>query len=262
MKILYISDELPYPLTSGIATRSNNLLTRLAKRHKIAIVSLTTGKRVAPETFDVLRKWTEGVEVFGLPNADEPAFIRAAVHVPRIGRRLQSQLRLRWSAQKMKEALPLLMKRAECDVVVFCGKSAAPCLASLRHVPVVIDCCDAEHARIRPELGWARPLRRPWLLLRYHELKRIEQRLAAITPNICFTSMRDRNVLMREEEGGEVIPVGIDCARFRKTGASLPDTIVFVGVMDYSPNHDAAVVLGERVLPRIRRALPNAKVVI
>jgi hypothetical protein len=262
MKILYISDELPYPLTTGIATRSYNLLTRLAKRHEITIVSLTTGQRVAPETLEALKVWTGGVEVFGLPNDSEPAFIRAAARVPRIGRRLQSQLRLRWSAQKMNEALPLLMKSADCDVVVFCGKWTTPCLTSLRHVPVVIDCCDAEYARIGAEIGWARPLRRPWLLLRYHELKRIEERLAAFTSNICFTSMRDRNALMRGQQGGEIIPVGIDCTRFRKTKPSLPHTIVFVGVMDFSPNHDAALVLGERVLPRIRRVQPDAKVVI
>lgn len=261
MKILYISDELPYPLTTGIATRSYNLLTRLATRHEITIVSLTTGQRVAPQTLEALKTWTGNVEVFGLPNNGEPALIRASARIPRIGRRMQNQLRLRWSAQKMNEALPRLIESAGCDVVVFCGKWAVPCLASLQDVPVVIDCCDAEYARIGAEIGWAPPLRRPWLVMRYHELKRIEKRLAAFTPNICFTSMRDRNALMREGQG-EIIPVGIDCARFRKTKPSLPNTIVFVGVMDFSPNYDAALVLGERVLPRVRRAVPDARVVI
>ena len=262
MKILYISDELPYPLTTGIATRSYNFLTRLAKRHQITVASLTTKSTITSETLNTLRRITDGIEIFGLPSDQEPTLIRQAAHVPRIGKRLESQLRLRWAARKMAEVMPDLLNSSDFDVVLFCGKWAMPCIRSVQHLPVVIDCCDTEHVRIGAELNCARPLRRPWLLWRYHELKRIEKGLARITPNIFFTSARDKRALMGDGNGGEVIPVGVDCMKFRRTEPSSPDTIVFVGVMDFSPNHDAALLLGGRILPRIRRAVPNVRLLI
>jgi polysaccharide biosynthesis protein PslH len=262
MKILYISDELPYPLTTGIATRSYNFLTRLAKRHQITVISLTTNSAVTSETLNTLRSLTKGIEIFGLPSDQEPTFIHQAAHIPRVGKRLESQLRLRWAARKMAQAMPVLLDSSDFDVVLFCGKWAMPCIRSVQHLPVVIDCCDTEYVRIGAEMNCAAPLRRPWLLWRYHELKRIEKAFARLTPNIFFTSVRDRRALMGDGNGGVVIPVGVDCVKFRRTEPSLPDTVVFVGVMDYSPNHDAAMLLGDRILPRIRREVPTARVLI
>lgn len=262
MKILYISDELPYPLTTGIATRSYNFLTRLAKHHQITVISLTTNSTVTSETLSTLGALTEGIEIFGVPSDQEPALIRHTAHVPHIGKRLQSQLRLRWAARKMAQAIPALLNSSEFDVVLFCGKWALPCIRSVKHLPVVVDCCDTEYVRIGAEMKCARPLRRPWLLWRYHEMKRIEKTLARITPNIFFTSVRDKRALMGDGNGGEVIPVGVDCVKFRRTEPASPDTVVFVGVMDYSPNHDAAMLLGERILPRVRREVPAAQVLI
>lgn len=262
MKILYISDELPYPLTTGIATRSYNFLTRLAKRHQITVVSLTRESTVTSETLNTLRRLTERIEIFGLPSGQEPALIRRAARVPRIGKRLESQLRLRWAARRMAQAMPVLLNSSDFDVVLFCGKWTMPCIRSVRHVPMVIDCCDTEYVRIGAEMNCARPLRRPWLLWRYHELKRIEKTLARITPHIFFTSVRDKRALMGDGNGGEVIPVGVDCMKFRRTERASPDIVVFVGVMDFSPNHDAAMLLGGCILPRIRRAVPTARVLI
>lgn len=262
MKILYISDELPYPLTTGIATRSYNFLTRLAIRHQITVVSLTTNSSVTSETLATLSRLANGIEIFGLPSDQEPALIRQAAHVPRVGKRLESQLRLRWAARQMAQAMPVLLNSADFDVVLFCGKWSMPCLQAVQHLPVVIDCCDTEYVRIGAEMNCARPLRRPWLMWRYHELKRIEKTLARFAPNIFFTSVRDKRALMGEGNGGEVIPVGVDCVKFRRTGPCSPDTIVFVGVMDFSPNHDAAMLLGGHILPRIRRAMPGARVLI
>ena len=38
-----------------------------------------------------------------------------------------------------------------------------------------------------------------------------------------------------------------------------PHTLLFVGNYEYAPNQDAARILVERVLPRVRQALPDAR---
>src|SRR3954469_18723958 len=113
MNILYIGDELPYPITTGIATRSYNLLTRLAKHHQITLATLTTKGDISPETVEVLGQWAHGLEVFGVPTDNEPILIRHAGSVPRIGRKIQAQLRLRWSAQKMSRSIANLIASSQ-----------------------------------------------------------------------------------------------------------------------------------------------------
>jgi len=54
-----------------------------------------------------------------------------------------------------------------------------------------------------------------------------------------------------------VIPAGVDVEAFRPSPQSeQPDTVVFVGSMDWPPNADAALWFYQEVLPAIRRAVP------
>ena len=58
----------------------------------------------------------------------------------------------------------------------------------------------------------------------------------------------------------QVIPNGIELERFRPREVERdPATLLFVGNYDYPPNQDAARLLAERVLPRVRQALPAAR---
>lgn len=58
----------------------------------------------------------------------------------------------------------------------------------------------------------------------------------------------------------EVIPNGIDLARFRPQELKRdPCTLLYVGNFAYAPNQDAARILAEQVLPRVRQALPQAR---
>lgn len=58
----------------------------------------------------------------------------------------------------------------------------------------------------------------------------------------------------------EVIPNGIDLDYFDgRVEKRLPATLLFVGNYEYLPNVDAALLLANRILPEIRRVLPDAK---
>lgn len=58
----------------------------------------------------------------------------------------------------------------------------------------------------------------------------------------------------------DVIPNGIELERFRPHDAERdPHTLLFVGNYEYTPNQDAARILVESVLPRVRQAVPQAR---
>ena len=58
----------------------------------------------------------------------------------------------------------------------------------------------------------------------------------------------------------EVIPNGIELARFRLREVERDrHTLLFVGNYEYAPNQDAARILAEQVLPRVRQTYPEAR---
>ncbi len=58
-----------------------------------------------------------------------------------------------------------------------------------------------------------------------------------------------------------VVPNGVDCGAIRPSppGNGGPPVLVFSGDMSFEPNVDAALLLGRRIFPEIRRAHPDAQ---
>lgn len=65
----------------------------------------------------------------------------------------------------------------------------------------------------------------------------------------------------RPEAAVVVVPNGVDCAAIRPgpPGNGGPPVVVFSGDMSFEPNVDAALLLGRRIFPEIRRAHPDAE---
>ncbi|MFQ6674475.1 MAG: glycosyltransferase family 4 protein, partial [Fidelibacterota bacterium] len=73
----------------------------------------------------------------------------------------------------------------------------------------------------------------------------------------------DREVLQRYQGGMNVacIPNGVDTEYFAPDGqVTDARSIVFTGVMSYSPNRDAAHFLCKEILPRVREMTPDVQV--
>lgn len=262
MRILYITTEIPYPLTSGFL-RHYHFLRGLGQRHAITYLSLTQKPSVSPETFEALAPYTERIMIFGTPADSEPWVVKRARQLPYVGRQYQRALRKRWAARRMKSAVQQLVQQEPYDVVFFSGKDTYPAIADLRELPLVIDCCDATSLRVRGEMRYANLARRLWLLMRYLEVRRVEQKLVRKTPQLAFASIRDREAMLGPADGGEIIPQAVDLGYWtRRTHNPRPNSIVFTGVMSYPPNHDAALYLIEKVLPLVRQSISNIEVFI
>jgi hypothetical protein len=262
MRVLYITTELPYPLTTGFL-RHYHFLRVLGQRHSITYLSLTRKNAVPPETIAALRPYIQHMQVFGVPTASEPKLMKHIQRLPLVGGQFQRALRLRWAAQQMKKAVQQLVQQEPFDLVFFSGKDTFPAVEGLHTVPIVIDCCDATSLRVTGEMHYAGAARRLWLFLRWLEVRRIEKQLVRKTLYLAFASIRDQVAMLGHTGVGEIIPHGVDLQHWtRRTHHPWPNTIAFTGVMNYPPNHDAALWLIEKILPRIERAIPDVKVLI
>jgi hypothetical protein len=152
------------------------------------------------------------------------------------------------------------------DVVLFSGKDTFPALQAVGFTPVVIDVCDAASLRIRGQLEVAGAAHRPALGVRLAEVRRVERGLAKATRHLLFASERDRAAVLGAGKGGRVVPNAVDLDYWTRSAPAGPvgsaPRIVLTGVMDYPPNHDAAMRLAERIVPRVRQEVPEAELVI
>jgi polysaccharide biosynthesis protein PslH len=144
---------------------------------------------------------------------------------------------------------------------------------------VVIDHCYGAH--------WVKPLRRAALILSEHNVeseyfkravrsrprhalkssldflrwRRFEARIWRSVDSVVVVSERDREQVRRvRPDTGCVVPNGIALGRYRfiPPSARRGNAILFLGLLSYKPNQEAAIVLAERVLPRVRRRIPDA----
>ena len=252
MRVLYLTNGFPYPLTSGYL-RHYHLIRELTARHEISLLSMAGGTfRV--EDAAALRPMVERVEVFAN---------RRGTPVGKVTRRLRA---LSGGAESpavtaMSDRAAALHAERPFDVVVHSGKSTHPVLDRLPEVPVAADLCDATSSRLAGAIEFARPVRRPALWFDLQAMRRIEARIVRRAAHVMFASERDRLLIMGTATTPEasIVPNGVDLDFWRRKAPTLGrDRIVFTGAMHYPPNIDAALVLANQVMPLVRRRIPEA----
>jgi glycosyltransferase involved in cell wall biosynthesis len=261
MKILWIYPEFPYPLTSGFL-RGFHLLRLMGQSHAITFLSLTTEEKISPERIQALKPYTERIEIFSRCSSPGPRWLSIFGRIPILGWRLLESWNTRKAVEQMRRTVHTLLQQETFDVVLFHGREAFPVLEGIE-VPIVVDCGDTNCTRILQQMRQARLLLRPRLLFHYVKERRIEETLARKTPYRCFISTRDRENLLGPSDRSEIVPQGVDDSYWkRRYPASGRNCIVFSGVMNYSPNEDAAVFLLDTILPLVGRLFPTLEVLI
>lgn len=257
MRILYITNDLPWPLTRGYL-RHYHMIRELSASHAITLLTLVQ-RGHGTDDAAALSAFTEqvvgvastsgrtglatriGVRVGGLTVGGD----RAALELGRLGTQLHAT--------------------TPFDAMLLSGKRTYPVLSALPPIPLVTDLCDATSSRIRRETQLARPSRRLPLAVSYLETRLVERALIGRSDHVLFATTRDRDALMEPGERWKaaIVPNGVDLDFWRRTSPALGvDRMVLTGAMDYPPNVDAAVQLASVILPLVRRVIPTATVAI
>jgi glycosyltransferase involved in cell wall biosynthesis len=259
VRILYVTESFPYPLTSGVL-RHYHFISELAVRHRITLLSLVPAGW-SRENGEPLADRTEHVETFPASFGGSRLNKAAARMAGFVGGEPAAR-GLAARAWKLHEQEPF-------TGVIVSGKRTFPVArrmatgmaAGTAAAPIVADLCDATSARLAGAIRFAPARRLPALLTEYAATRLAERRLIGVADELVFVSERDRRLLMGQDRGGRetVVPNGVDTAYWRRTSPSLGrDEVVFTGAMDYPPNVDAALVLIREVMPAVRGRRPAA----
>lgn len=253
MRVLYLTNGFPYPLTSGYL-RHYFLIRELAGAgHEITLLSLA-GPSFAMDDVSALEPVTERVEVFHAGRRSTVA--RLARRILALAGRGRTP-----AVRAMAERAAALHAERPFDVVVHSGKATHPVLATLPDVPIAADLCDATSSRLAGAIPYAPAVRRPALWLGLQAMRRIEAGIVRRARHVMFASERDRRLILGDagSPASSIVPNGVDLDFWRRSAPTLGrDRIVFTGAMHYPPNVDAALVLADQVLPEVRRRLPEA----
>ena len=257
-RVLWLERSFPYPPTGGHTLRSYHLLREVAKRHSISLVCGTDGDEdIGPlaEVCDQVRMvpvgWSEsGSRVTraldalggppGRPISYEPANIDG----------------YRQAVAELSATRPFDVAIAELG---FAPVVVAPGIgASVLDNDDVLDDLYRQLWRLEPwGIGKLASFRR-WRALRKFERSWLPQPDAL---TVC--SRRDRALLERRGfplPALRVIPNGVDLEGERfSSDRRDPDMLVMAGDMSWLPNVDGARFLVRKVMPRIWRVKPAAR---
>jgi glycosyltransferase involved in cell wall biosynthesis len=258
MRILYLTPAFHHPTMRG-PTRCYHFAKALARRHAVTLLSLTA-EPITPRALAEMSACCERIVPIEMTDAHAPPAARLLARAPG-GRRPAGALALRSAVQRMRESFHELVAGGSFDVVVFHGKSLFPVIADFDALPIVVDFCDATSLRVRQRMEQGGLGKRALLALRLLQVRRVERKLLAKSRHVVFVSRRDAEAILGEG-GGEVVSIGVDHARFRRSRPGAGNALVFSGIMSYGPNEDAALVLLDRVFPLVRRAVPDAELFI
>jgi glycosyltransferase involved in cell wall biosynthesis len=252
VRILVCASEAPRAPLNGSRLVLHELLPRLAQRAELTVLALRRPGQHGPPP--------GGFELLELPLSD-PAPARAwamrgaalAFNEPVEARRL---------AAPFNRALPKLLAERHFDAAhVMLGSLAQ---VELGGVPALIAPLDAWHLNVRAEVARSRGVERWW--------RRAQESAVRHWESTAYRSFA-RVVLVTEEDAREVaaldpslrvvtIPNGVDADHFTPRNAPRGDGILFTGALDAPSNEQAALRLAHRIMPLVRRELPDAHLTI
>jgi sugar transferase (PEP-CTERM/EpsH1 system associated) len=258
MKILYVCHRFPYPPKRGGKIRPFNMIRHLAQQHEVTVASIVRSEAEAEE----------GRGIAPFCHRFEMARVRAPMQALRMVARLPTPTPSSFGyfrSGRLAATIDRLLRETRFDLVFVHCSSVAQYVAGVTDVPKILDFGDMDSQKWL-EYGESKP----WPLsmgyrLEGHKLVAEEKRLARAFDLCTATTRAEWETLEGYGTGvaSDWFPNGVDSAYFAPDGTPYdPDTLSFVGRMDYYPNQDCMTDFCTRAWPMIRARRPAAKLLV
>lgn len=259
MNILYLCHRFPFPPRRGGKIRPFHMIRHLsAMGHQVTVCSLA---RSGDEALDGagIAPYCEAYQM-GRVN-DSVQWLRMLARLPTT---TPSSMGFFYSTALDALVRKLLDARSWDLILVHCS-SAAQYVAHVRHIPKILDFGDMDsqkwmaYARHKPfPLSWGYRLEGSKLLA-------CEKRLAQCFDLCTTTTLAEWQTLQRYGLAVDTdwFPNGVDADYFSPTDSSYdPDTLSFVGRMDYYPNQECMLRFCQTVWPLLLAQRPTLQLLI
>ncbi|MBE7432457.1 MAG: glycosyltransferase [Anaerolineales bacterium] len=260
MRILLISNNLPYPPNSGFPLRVYNLLYRIAGEHDVWLAAFTTGQE-DPADIEHLRDICR--EVVTVPISRQAALTNP-LQVARYFFKGIPPTLIAYESKQFVDKILDMISRVDFDVIQIEDSHMS---FYLDYLPEAVraktfltfhDVNFIKHEKMsQVEPRRARKLR-TWL---HSRMMRDWEPFQAQRFTHCITmSQSDKDLLLASNPGLKitVLPNGVDTQRYAPL--PFPETtnrLIFVGNMAYRPNIDAVTNFCRKIYPIIKGHYPK-----
>ncbi len=254
MNILFLCHRFPYPPHAGSKVRAFQMIKHLAQDHNVTVCSLVRSESEVEEG----KGLGDYCDRYHMVRVHEP--VQIGRMVARLATAEPSSMGYFFS-REYAACVRSELEQSAYDLIVVHSSSVAPYVERCP-VPKLLDFCDMdsqkwlEYARYKPfpqSLGYA---------LEGRKLVRAEARLARAFDVSTVATEGELSSLMTIEPTavGDWFPNGVDTEYFApSTGDYDPNTISFIGRMDYYPNEECMVEFCARVLPLLKQRVPGIR---
>jgi sugar transferase (PEP-CTERM/EpsH1 system associated) len=256
VRILFLSQRVPYPPNRGDKITTWRLVERMLRAHEVVSVAFAHDDKDLAAARDLAAK---GVVCHAFPYDQRKAKLRSlpllATHTPLTlgvygSRALQA---------KVDELI------AGCDMAYAYSSSMGAFLEKHASQPRVMHFGELDSDKWRQYAERARfPM--SWVYAREQRtLLEFEARIArSFTQNVFCTPLEEQIFQQQIPRAPSlVLRNGVDLDYFRPaTSPPEPAHIAFTGVMNYLPNVDGCVWFAREILPIVRRSVPDARFTI
>jgi glycosyltransferase involved in cell wall biosynthesis len=246
LRIVFVSERAPYlPCADTNRAAAGELLAALAARHEVLVLGAA-----APDDTERQRRWASRLAV-GVEILPAVRWRHALTGAPDLGIR------------GLGDALARRAPRFAPDVVYLDGTMVAP-LAERVGVPTVLAPCPLRTAVTTGHHGLS-PFGRVAAYVAAHTDGRWERRWFPMATACVVPSYDERAALAAwlPAERIDVVPAGVDLSRYAyRRNALEGERMVFAGDLGCAPHAEAARHFVMSVLPRIRRAMPRAELLL
>ena len=258
MRILWVKVGGLWPLTSGGRLRSFHLISELAARHQMTVLT----SHGEPDDHEALRRALPSCTIVSVPHQVSKQGTREFAGA--VARSWLSPLPAdlwRWCVPALRAEATRRLVSSATDLCVADFLYAIPNVPTPGAVPIVLFEHNVEYMiwkRLRDTAPstWRRTL----LEVEWRKMRRYEARACVRTAGVITVSELDRRLLAAAAPGARLtsIPTGVDTIYFAPNGtAEHPGRLVFTGSMDWYPNEDAILYFVDAILPDIRREVPH-----
>ncbi len=263
LKILFLSNRIPFPIKDGQSRRTYNILRGLAGRNDIYFLSLYESiEEIDPQTIDHLKSFCDDVEYIISPSKKISFQM-----VIRLLRSLVSSdpytVWRHYSSAYIKRIQDLLKERKfdliHCDILPL-----AKTIQRVKTIPCTLtdhDVCYLKALRISEQSR--NLLLRIFMHFESFKLKNFERKIFKQISMGITVSEIDKKILsvLCPEGNFTVIENGVDTDTFRPAdGATEANSLLWVGGFGYSPNREAIYYFLKEIYPLVKKKAKNVKI--
>lgn len=259
MRILFLSQRVPYPPHRGDKIPSYHYIRGLSRRHDVAVACLADGADDAANA-DGLRDFVHSIDVVTL--SKRRAQLRALSALA--GRR---PLTLAYFDEpELRRRVHDRIASGQVDAVLVFSSGMAQFVEAYSDLPRVIQFADLDSQKWQ-QFAQATLPPRSWVYQsECHRLLQYERHIAASFDRSLVCAPRECDDFRRLIPGADIecLPNGVDLDYFQPQPKIVrqPLSMIFTGVMNYRPNVDGMIWFCTEVLPRIQAKHPGATLTI